>query len=255
MNQFQSLKKRAIEQAKNGEWQLAIDTNLEILKDRENDIGTLNRLGYCYVQLDDKQNATKTYEKVLELDRRNAIAEKYLGLLKKNVKIKPRHASSFDDFVEEPRRTKVLSLDRLAGPKVLEELSVATPCLLKPKGRYVCVTTEAGEYIGSLPEDVSRHLSQLIKTGNTYKCLIRSVSKQECWVFIKEKFVSEENKFTPSFLLNNFSDVELTEEVVDPDLELDGDVIDTKDVDIEEVDEEPMGEQLPADIMGSVGEV
>lgn len=257
MNQLLILQKKSIDFAKNGDWDSAVQTNQEIIEQNPADIGALNRLGFCYVQLGKKDEAISTYQKVLEIEKVNPIAKKYLDLLKQNIKVKRQQKNVYEDFVEEPRKTKMISLDRLAGPKVLSNLSVALLCVLKTKGRYVCVQTEDGEYIGSLPEDISLHLSQLIKTGNEYLCLIRSVSKTECVVFIKEKVVSEENKHTPSFLAQSKSaQLDPDEDVILPDLlDADGDIVREKEVEADDDgDEEILGEQLPPDLLGKVDE-
>ncbi|MEO8581844.1 MAG: tetratricopeptide repeat protein [Patescibacteria group bacterium] len=258
MNQLQYLQKKSIDFAKTGDWESAAKTNQDIIEQSPQDVGALNRLGFCYIQLNKKEEAMSTYQKVLTIEKVNPIAKKYLDLLKQNIKVRRQQTNVYEDFVEEPRKTKIVSLDRLAGSKVLSKLSVAMLCTLKTKGRYVCVQTEDEEYIGSLPEDISFHLSQLIKTGNEYLCLIRSVSKQECVVFIKEKFVSDENKHTPSFFVHSkFSQIDQDEDVILPDL-MDQEVgleRGEKEAESEEDgDEEIMNEQLPSDILGKVSE-
>lgn len=255
MNAYQQLQKKAIEHAKNGDWQTASEINQQILEQFPNDTSALNRLGFCFLQLNKKQNAQETYQKVLDIEKMNPIAKKYLGLIKQNVKISRQQSSVFDDFVEEPRRTKIVGLDRLADHKVLSKLSVASVCTLKTKGRYVSVLNDEGEYIGSLPEDISFHLATLLKTGNEYACLIRSVSKQECVVFIKEKKVAPENKHIPSFFVQSkSSQQEGDEDVVLPDIIDQESGIDVeKEVEAEEENEEEgMNEQLPPDILGKV---
>ena len=219
-------------------------------------MATLNRLGFCYLQLDRRDDALNTYKKALEIEKLNPIAKKYLDLLKQNIKVKPQRTALSEDFVEEPRKTKIIHLDRLAGGNVLAKLAVATPCVLKTKGRYVCVQTFDGEYVGSLPEDISMHLSQLIKTGNEYVCLIRSVSKQSCVVFIKEKVVSPENKHIPSFLIQSRPQSDTDEDMVISDLmDQESGIEGEKEIEPEEEGEdEGMREQLPPDILGKVME-
>lgn len=258
MNQLLHLQKKSIEYAKTGEWEKAMEVNQNILVENPSDIATLNRLGFCYIQLGKKSEAKETYQKVLSLEKVNSIAKKYLDLLNQNVEIQRQQANVFEDFVEEPRKTKIITLDRLADPKILSKLSVALSCSLKPKGRYVCVQTPDGEYIGSLPEDISMHLSQLIKTGNEYLCLIRSVSKSGCIVFIKEKVVSPENKHTPSFLVQvKGTLLDNDEDVILPDMmEPEGGSMEReKELENEEDnDEEVISEGIPSDLIGKVDE-
>lgn len=257
MNQLLLLQKKSIDSAKKGEWETAVQINQEILEQSPQDIGALNRLGFCYIQLGKKDEAIETYQKVLAVEKVNPIAKKYLDLLKQNINVKRQQANVYEDFVEEPRKTKIVSLDRLAGPNVLSNLSVALPCVLKTKGRYVCVQTDDGEYIGSLPEDISLHLSQLIKTGNEYLCLIMSVSKQDCVVFIKEKAVSEANKHIPSFFIQSKSaQLDSDEDVILPDLlDGEGELVREKEAENEEEGEEEISsDQLPPELLGKVTE-
>jgi hypothetical protein len=252
MNRLATLQKLAIDSAKQLDWEEAKNRNLEILTEFPDHIPTLNRLAFTYLQLSDKKSALETYKRVLELEKLNPVAKKYLDLLKKNVSIEKQKHNVFEDFVEEPTKTKSVALDRLAGGSVMNRLSISMPCVLKPKGRFVSVLTQEGETIGSLPEDISFHLSHLIKTGNQYLCLVRSFSKQEVVVFLKEKFVSEENRFTPSFLAHRSNGIETMEddlslsEIVDPDAALEGDnILGGEPVPAEE---EGAEEPLPADM-------
>jgi len=255
MNQLLILQKKSIDLVKKGDWESALETNLEILKDNPDHVSTLNRVGFCYLQLNKKNKAKEVYERVLEKERLNPIAKKYLILIKQKGEIKQKQVDAFEDFVEEPGKTKIVSLGRLAGASVLSELSVASSCVLKPKGRYVTVLTQGHEYIGSLPEDISVHLSQLIKTGNEYACVIRSVSKQECTVFIKEKSQSPENKHVPSFpMYNRSAQADADEDILVSDMIDTDDVLTIVEKDIEIEDDDDLAEALPPDVLVKVVE-
>lgn len=254
------LQKQAIEHAKKGEWEQAVEKNKEILSLLPADIPALNRLGFCYIQLQNVKEAKKTYQQVLEIDRLNSVAKKYLTQLDKKGVVKVKNIASVRDFIEEPGKSRVVLLDRLSGAESLNHLPVASALVLKLKGRFITVNTEEGEYIGSLPEDISFHLASLMKTGNEYVCVLRSASKHECSVFIRETYRSPQNQNVPSFFYNTKKQIG----EVDEDLIL-GEMIDetlTEDVVTEEEPEktpedddvaQESKENIPSDILSDVG--
>lgn len=261
MNQLISqFQKQAIAAAKQGDWEQSAHWNESIIEQEPRNVSALNRLGFCYIQLGKSKDATKMYQKVLEIEKLNAVAKKYLQMLdSKQGVIKQSQIDMFQDFVEEPGKTKIIQLGRLCGPALLDELSVGSRCTLKTKGRFVTVLSKQGEYIGSLPEDISLHLSQLIKTGNTYDCVIRSSSKQECSVFIKETFRSPENLHTPSFLSNKRNGVNDSDEDIlyaglmdDETVPVKEDDAVSEDLQNDNDDDSDMKETLPSDILGDV---
>lgn len=254
MNTLSTLQKQAISSAKMSDWSSAIQANQEIIDLEPENVGALNRLGFCFLQVNEKKKAKHAYQKVLEIEKLNTVAKKYLDIIDKDITFKSNTSRSYHDFVEEPGKTKIVQLDRLCEACTLEQLSVATQCSLKPKGRYVTVIGPEGEYIGSLPEDISVHLSQLIKTGNEYDCVIRSVNKNTCSVFIKEKKRSLENQFTPSFFANSkFASID-SEDVLVADfiVESESDTSDDDASDDNDQDDADSKEQLPADILNDV---
>ena len=252
MNILSALQKQAISLAKNNQWTQAIQANQQILTQEPTNVGALNRLGFCYLQLGDKKKAKSSYQQVLGIEKLNTVAKKYIEIIEKDINMKGQSARTYHDFVEEPGKTKIVQLGRLCEACTLEQLSVATQCHLKPKGRYVTVLGPENEYIGSLPEDISFHLSQLIKTGNEYDCVIRSVNKQSCAVFIKEKKRSAENQFTPSFFASNkFASID-SDEVLVADFLPDDESENSDDDADDDTDDGDMKEQLPADILNDV---
>lgn len=251
------LTKKALEAAKQSLWQEAAEFNQQILELQADDTAALNRLAFCYLQLKKTGLAQKTYQRVLEIEKHNSIAKKYLEMLKK--KSTPIPLSVFDanqDFVEEPGKTKVVQLDRLCDNRILQHLRVASPCQLKTKGRFVSVISIDGDYIGSLPEDISLHLSKLIQTGNEYDCVIKSLTKNECAVFIKEKRRSAANAHISSFPMSKqlLKDSE-EEDTIFGELLEEGTTREFKEENEEPeavTDDQENTEQLPSDVLGQV---
>ncbi|GIK83514.1 MAG: hypothetical protein BroJett025_01360 [Patescibacteria group bacterium] len=205
------LRNLAIKDAKNGDWDQAVEHNLQILELTPENTNALNRLGIAYVQLGKTKDAKQAFTTVLELDKNNKIAAKHLEKLENNQAcIAPSFSKSH--FIEEPGKTKTVPLFRLAGKNVLDTVSVGKECQLIIKNRFISVEID-GKYIGALPEDLSFRLTKLINAGNTYDCLIRSCNPKNCDVFLKETFQSEKNVGTHSFppskmSLNPLSDLD-----------------------------------------------
>ena len=199
MNTLISLQNQAINAAKNGDWQTAADTNLKIIELDDQNIGGLNRLAVCQAQLGQLKAAKTSYEKVLAIDPGNSIALKQLAQLKSKSTLKTPQFSR-QQFVEEPSKSKIVALHRLAGKNILENLFVGQDLLLKPKNRYISVETEDKVYLGSLPEDLSLRLGKLINTNNKYSCQVHSFSHNSCYVYLLETYQSPENEHRLSFV-------------------------------------------------------
>lgn len=196
MPTFSQLKLQAIAAAKAGQWDDALAFNLTALEQNPDDLGTLNRLGISQLSLGQKKAAKETFERVLTLDKTNQLAQKNLHRLKG--KTVPSLLFSNRHFIEEPGKTKVVELHRLASKPILVELRVGTACVLKTKKRYISV--EANDsYIGALPEDLSFRMTKLMESGNQYEAAVWAASATSCSVFLKEIHRSASNADIASF--------------------------------------------------------
>lgn len=200
MSALRQLEAKAINAAKNNDWEQAIEHNQQIISQYPQDINALNRLGFAYLQKQKVRLASRTFQQVLALEKNNPIATKQLANIKKKSISAPEFSSQ--NFVEEPSKSKIVALHRLAGRQALEKLNVGQELVLKPKSRFISVETTAKKYLGSLPEDISLHLSKLIATGNRYTVLLHSCSNNHCNVFIKESYQSPANQHWHSFESN-----------------------------------------------------
>jgi tetratricopeptide (TPR) repeat protein len=197
MQKLSILRQTAIQAAKTLAWDQAVLINQEILDQEPNDLDALNRLGLAQMQLKDLAGAKQTFHTVLKIDKSNIIANKHLKRLATN---QVGNLLTFSDsyFIEEPGKTKILDLHRLAGKQVLNTLSVGQACDLVIKAHYICI--EAGDvHVGALPEDLSARLTKLINNGNEYSCQIHSATDKTCKVLIKETKTSEKNANVLSF--------------------------------------------------------
>lgn len=198
MKKYATLVQDAITAAKNQAWDEAVEINEEILTRFPQDLGALNRLGLAYMQLKKPVKARQAFKAVLEKDKSNLIAKKHLA----NLKNKQQAASAISNtyFIEEPGKTKIAELHRLAGKSVLNKLRIGQNChLVIKKNKYISVETEEGKYIGSLPDDLSYRLSKLMKRGNEYQCLIHANTDHSCSVHLRETRADAKNKHLQSF--------------------------------------------------------
>lgn len=149
------------------------------------------------------------FEKTLELDSYNQIAAKFLKRIetfsKKGVKVPTERTFtpiklSSDIFLEEPGKTKVIGLLKVAEPQKLSLLSAGGGVNLVPKNRTIAVTDQYGEYLGILPDDLSRHLIRLIHGGNKYQAIVRTVKINGLTILIREVYRCPRFRNQPSFL-------------------------------------------------------
>ncbi len=193
------LKQEAINAAKNADWPSAITLNQEILTLTPTDVEAMNRLGLALLKNNQPAEAKKTFKQVLTIDGANIIANKHLLKLKNN---EPSSDIIFDqnnDFIEEPGKSKIVTLHRLTNKDQLKKLKVGQVGHLQMKNRYISVVDEDGKHIGALPEDISFRLSKLIGNGNEYRCVIYKVNDKQCLVQIKETLRSKKNEHVVSF--------------------------------------------------------
>lgn len=201
-----NLEKKAVKAASSKKWARAVRINLSILKLQPENIAALNRLAWAYIDLGKVQFAQSTYKKVIALDKYNLIANKNLKRLAASpVKDKKINSCSSSVkkttflFLEEPGKTKVVSLVRLAPPKILSSLRCADPVELMPKKRQISVKDLSERYLGTLPDDLSYRLIAFFKAGNLYQAWIKAVDEQNLQIFIREKKRGQKFAKIPSF--------------------------------------------------------
>ena len=202
----QNSEELAIRAAINQNWEKAIEINKKIIKENKKNIAALNRLAHAYYQTGEAKKANETYKQVLEIDNFNPIANKNIKRLNKAKRIKPNNKkksinfyNSGSMFLEEPGKTKLVSLVRLAQPSILAQTNPAQPVILEPKKRTISIIDENETYLGTIPEDLSIKLIKFIKGGNQYQAFVKNVDHQKLEIFIKE--TNRGKKFTndPSF--------------------------------------------------------
>lgn len=193
------LKQEAINAAKNSDWTKAISVNQEILQNYGNDLEAMNRLGLALLKNNQEKEAKKIFQQVVSMDGSNIIANKHLDKIKRKETSVDIVFDQNNDFIEEPGKSKIVTLHRLASKDQLKKLKVGQICLLQLKNRYISVTDENSKHIGALPEDISFRLSKLISNGNEYRCVIYKINDKQCLIQIKETLCSKKNEQIVSF--------------------------------------------------------
>lgn len=200
----ENLENQAVKAALAQNWEKAIEINKKIIKENSQNIPALNRLARCHWELGNIKQAFKTYKKVLKIDNFNPIANKNFTRLSKGGKIKKnlnkkRNPFSSKVFLEEPGKTKIVSLVRLAEPDILGKLNNGEKVIMVAKKRLVSVQNEEGNYLGTIPEDLSLKLIKFMNGGNQYDIFIKNIDHQTLQIFIREIFKGKKYNNVASF--------------------------------------------------------
>lgn len=195
---------QAISAALENNWQKALKYNKELIDSNPQDVDALNRLAYALLQLGKLKEAKKIYKKIIELDSYNPIAKKNLLKLGSFKKSSINHQNSSplhpSYFLEEPGKTKTISLINIAPFSLLSQLTIGKEVFLYPKKHSIEVRDSAKLYLGALPDDISYRLIRCLKSGNTYAIFIKNISKNQLTVFVKELQRAGKFRNQPSFI-------------------------------------------------------
>lgn len=194
-----SLKSQAIQTALVGDWPNAISLNELILKEYPDDINTLNRLGFALLSVGKVKEAKSVYEKVLSLDIKNPIAIRNLKRLSGSNNIKT-NVTLNNLFIEETGKTKIIELVNIADKKVISYLRSGEKISIRIKRNKIFALDSEDRFIGMLPDDICRRLTEFINGGNLYDAYVWTVDDNKICIFIRE--VKRVKRYTnqPSFL-------------------------------------------------------
>lgn len=185
------LEQTAIQFALSGNWTDAVDVNKRLLELSENNVDAMNRLVRAYTELGKLKEAKVYVENVLKLDPFNTIALKAKDRLKslKNGDIQYQSKSNVTSpnlFIEEPGKTKVVSLMHLGSIDTLMELDSGDELKMNCSAHRVSVVTQNGKFVGRIPDDVSARLKKLTSLKYEYRLIVKSVDKNEVKVLVRE---------------------------------------------------------------------
>jgi len=184
--------KQAIALAMQGRWREAVAANQEIIASFPHDVDAYNRLGRAYIELGEYDQAKEAYERAIEIDPYNVIAQKNLrrlpylgegaGSEADSDRAEPQH------FIEETGKAGVVSLYRLAPPGVLARMAAGNKAYLKVGGSGLTVENARGECLGQVEPRHAQRLVKLMEGGNQYVAAIVSAAEDRVLVIIREVY-------------------------------------------------------------------
>lgn len=183
-----SLAQKAISYALNGEWNLAVGVNLQILKTNPNDIFSLNRLTRAYMELGEIKNAKATAKKAIGLEPSNKIANKMLDKVKllKEGEASLTKPMSAKTFIEEPGKTKIIPLIHLGDAKVVSKIDAGDVLKYQHHCHRISLFTQKDEYVGKLPDDISKKIKYMIDLGCDYQFIAKSYDTETFKILARE---------------------------------------------------------------------
>lgn len=204
IRQRRQLADAAIAQATQGEWDAAVETNQQLLE-LGPDTDAYNRLGKALAELGRHAEALEAYERALERDATNRIAERNVARLRVLVggeaaapdNGKSEKASAAH-FIEELGKTGHARLINLAAARQLAPLSPGDAVELTLDGELLVVRVGEAE-IGQVEQRVGARLAKLVKGGNRYEAAITVLDREEVRIIIREVFAHPDNFGKVSF--------------------------------------------------------
>ncbi len=202
------LTQAAKQAAYQGNWQRAVELNRKITELAPRDVTAWNRLGRAYAELGQIADARAAYQRALEIEPSNAIAQRNVARLEWLTSQTPdgivpvpggRPAPRFDVFMEEMGRTYVTDLLRSAAPVVLFRLFPGQEVFLEVQEGAVFVQDADGTRLGQLEGRIARRLIEFTRQGNVYRAYVLQLTGDTLRIILREAFRAPHLLDTPSF--------------------------------------------------------
>ena len=218
--QSSNLTRNAIDAALDSRWEDALKLNRQILKLDTQNVDALNRQARVYMEMGKYNLAKKYYSQVVKIDPYNPIAIKNLKIVK-SFKIKGNSEGVHTNgllklspslFLQEPGKSKIVSLLKVAEPQKLSKAYCGMKVDMAIKNRKITIVDSDENYLGVLPDDICHHLLRLLRGGNRYDLFVKSIRVNALSIIIKETHRSKRFKNQPSFI--EFSEGNRTSEIL-----------------------------------------
>jgi hypothetical protein len=204
IRQRRQLADAAIAHATRGEWEAAVEVNRQLLESGP-DTDAYNRLGKALAELGRDAEALEAYQRALERDATNRIAERNVARLQVLVNAKsgkrdngkPEKASAAS-FIEEMGKTGHARLINVAPATQLAPLSPGDAVELALDGELLMATV-GDVQLGQVEPRVGTRLAKLMKGGNRYEAAITVLDRDEVRIIIREVFAHPDNFGKVSF--------------------------------------------------------
>lgn len=186
----------AIRLAIAGDWKGAAAANSAILEDFDDDVEAANRLGKALTELGRPKKAIEAYQRALEIDSFNSIAQKNLERL--------QQAGATD--VTKAKKTKAASSERggtaliasataaefrlqQANPVEISKLEPGDTAQLQANPRGVAIVSTDATILGYIEPKAGLRLKRMLEGGNRYEVTMRTVDADgTAVVFIRETY-------------------------------------------------------------------
>ncbi len=211
MENVHVLEQTAINAAINSDWEQAVKSNEKIISHDKKNVDAYLRLGFAYLQKGKIKKAKNIYRKAQKLQPGNYLIDENLERIKilesKRVsRLPPTNLNPYA-FIEIPGKTKTVTLVKSGQKIVLASLSIGQEVFLLPKKRRVEIRSKTKEYIGCLPDDISKRLTIFMKAGSHFSCFIKEANLKTVAVFLKEEKRGKRVARYASFPINTQSDL------------------------------------------------
>jgi len=243
--QIEKLHNQAVDAALARNWDQAIKLNLRVLEMDEDNVDALLALSFAHLEKGDLKKAKQSYSKTLKVDPTNVIArnnnEKIAILLKKGsshtVDEELEVSHDPDTFINIKGKTRSVTLMSVGQADTLAKLKIGEKVDLQVKKRRLEARSKKGEYIGCLPDDVSKRLIFFIEADSEYNVYVKSATKNSVDIFVCEKVKGTKVEHYISFPDNIQDDMKMFMGKED-DEDSDGDDADSDDNDASGDDDE-----------------
>jgi tetratricopeptide (TPR) repeat protein len=173
-------------------WQEAVEINKEIIGNFPEDVDSYNRLGRAYMELGQYNLSREAYQKTVELDPYNAIANRNIRRLKdmkemgkteiETDKVEPQQ------FIEEIGKAGVVALEELAQKEKRASTVAGDKAVFKINGSYLVVENSRGEYLGRVEPKHAPRLIRLMLGGNKYSAAVVKSTAEGMTIMVHETF-------------------------------------------------------------------
>ncbi len=198
-----SRSEEAIRMAVEGRWEDAVAINQEIIEVSPNDIDAHNRLGKALAELGRNAEARKGYERVLELDPKNSIANRNLNRLQylKDEERSAKETRGIDCrfFIQDTSKARMVGLYSPAPKETIAKMSAGDEVHLQINGHKLVVLNGSDEYLGEVEHKIGSRLIDLMNGGNEYRAAVSSSRDNSIKIIIRETFQHPSHIGKPSF--------------------------------------------------------
>lgn len=178
-----------------GDFILAIKLNQDIIRETPHDADAYLRLGFAYLQTGDFMSSKQAYRQALKIEPMNQIARNNLDKIKilekdtdpSSASDGPAHSVNPNLFLNVLGKTKEVTLVNIGQADVLAKLKIGELVEFKIKKRRVEVRDANNEYVGALPDDISKRLIFFLEADSSFLVYIKAASKNYVDIFIKEE--------------------------------------------------------------------